>query len=297
MAKPFDAATKQIVEVNPQDWLERLGFPRLRVEIVDADLAAVTTDADRILRTLDPPISLFHFEFEAGRDARRAPQRCHRYNALAETLYDSPIATVLFLLNPRAGRVSEVTGLYERTHPHTGLYLQFRYRVIRVWELSVKSLLAGGLATLPLALLSDISGMEPGTVVETMCRRLTTEAISSDQAETLMTASYLLAGLRFSDTIVASLFKGVLNMEESSTYQAIIERGMTRGIERGLAQGREEGRVDEARRMLRAAGEGRLGVPSASAQERLNSLASADAFEALGRRLFAVETWDALLAS
>ena len=61
MAKSFDATTKQIVEVNPQDWLALLGFPRLPVEVIDADLATVTTDADRILRTLHPPFSAFHF--------------------------------------------------------------------------------------------------------------------------------------------------------------------------------------------------------------------------------------------
>ena len=50
MNKPFDVATKHLVESNPMDWLEYAGLPGSAVEWIETNLTAVTSDADKILR-------------------------------------------------------------------------------------------------------------------------------------------------------------------------------------------------------------------------------------------------------
>jgi hypothetical protein len=51
--KPFDAATKHLIESQPGDWLEYVGLARVAVDVVDADLSTVTADADKVLRIRD----------------------------------------------------------------------------------------------------------------------------------------------------------------------------------------------------------------------------------------------------
>lgn len=82
MAKPFEAATKQLVEAYPDAWLTYLGLqPTGPVAIVDADLAAVTAEADKVPRVDAPVPWLVHIEFQAGADPTLG-QRMRRYNVL-----------------------------------------------------------------------------------------------------------------------------------------------------------------------------------------------------------------------
>ena len=60
-------------------------------------------------------------------------------------------------------------------------------------------------------------------VVAQMKQRFDREAPS--QAKELWSAAYILMGLRYESAMVQSLLRGVVNMKESSTYQAILEEG------------------------------------------------------------------------
>src|SRR5207248_1225546 len=76
-------------------------------------------------------------------------------------------------------------------------------------------------------------------------------------------AAYILLGLRYSPMLAAQLFRGVVSMKESSTYQAILE------------EGRAEGAVAEAKKVLRLQGDEAFGPPdarTAAVIERLNNL-------------------------
>src|SRR5260370_13617143 len=78
---------------------------------------------------------------------------------------------------------------------------------------------------------------------------------------------YILLGLRYSPDLAARLFRGVVSMKESSTYQAILEEGRN--------EGRSEGAVAEAKKLLRTFGEDKLGAPdarTAAAIERIDDL-------------------------
>lgn len=77
-------------------------------------------------------------------------------------------------------------------------------------------------------------------------------------------------------------------MEESATYQAIIERGEVRGEMRG--------RASEARRLIEQIGSKRFGTPSASVLTQLAALTSAEDLERLAGKLLDVENWNKLLS-
>jgi hypothetical protein len=97
-------------------------------------------------------------------------------------------------------------------------------------------------------------------------------------------AAYILLGLRYSPELSARLFRGVVSMKESSTYQAI------------LLEGREEGAVIEARKVLRLQGDNVFGKPDAPTIARIEVL-DLEKLERLLERLPTVSSWQELFTS
>ena len=64
MSKPFDAATRHLVEIDPLAWLELAGLAGTDAELIDANLSTVTSEADRILHVKTPEY-LAHVELQA----------------------------------------------------------------------------------------------------------------------------------------------------------------------------------------------------------------------------------------
>jgi hypothetical protein len=67
----------------------------------------------------------------------------HLYNALLEYWHALPVRSVGILLAPKAN-LAAIHGYHTRQFPGEPPHLEFRYQVIRVWELLVAPLLAGG---------------------------------------------------------------------------------------------------------------------------------------------------------
>jgi predicted transposase YdaD len=122
-------------------------------------------------------------------------------------------------------------------------------------------------------------------VVAQMKERFDREAPS--QAKELWSAAYILMGLRYESAMVQSLLRGVMNMKESTTYQAILEEGE--------AIGEAKGKAEEARKMLLLQGRERFGEPSAKVVALLDAVTDLSRLEALLIRLLHVKTWDELL--
>src|SRR5271157_1408983 len=156
------------------------------------------------------------------------------------------------------------------------------FRVVRTRERPAEEILAGGLATLPLAPLARVKENELPAVVQAMRQRLDREATRS-QAGTLWTATYVLMGLTYSDELIDRLLEGVQSMKESVTYQKI------------LREGRAEGLVEGERRILRRLGGERFGMPDAHIEAALNAIADLERLEQLSDRVLEVTTWDELL--
>jgi predicted transposase YdaD len=206
----------------------------------------------------------------------------------------SPWAEVTVNRSPVAARAADdqcpdrtrLTGTYRRFHPgEEEPYLTFRYSMVRVWQLDPKRLLKGGLPLLALAPISAVTEAELLGIIKQMAQRLQSRRFRK-QAPVVWSAAFILLGLRYSAALAAQLFRGVVSMKESSTYQAILEEGR--------AEGRIEGAVAEARKVLRRLGDKAFGPPdarTAAAIERLDDLAQ---LEELLDRLGAATNWQAL---
>ncbi len=106
------------------------------------------------------------------------------------------------------------------------------------------------------------------------------------KAEVVWGAAFILLGLRYSPALAAELFRGVVSMKESSTYQAILEEGGWR---------RTVGALEEAKRVLRLQGDAAFGLPdqrTATLIERLDNLAR---LEDMLQRVRTAESWKDVL--
>jgi predicted transposase YdaD len=284
--KKFDVTLKALLEDAPEDWPFLAGMCDSKVEVIDADIATISGAADKVLRLQGPPPSLLHFEFQAGPDAS-LPRRVNVYNAALEDRHDLSVASVVVLLRPQAN-LNVLTGTYQRQVPQASEpYRIFRYQVIRVWELPVQSLLTGGLGRLALAPISAVSEAElPGVVRE--MKRHVAHVRDRGRLGRWWTAVYVLMGMRYQDALVEQLLQGVLDMEESTTYQAIIRKGVAEGLAKGALQ--------EARKMVLQLGQRHLQTPApANLQARLEEMQDLDQLEQLILRVTQLRSWDDLL--
>jgi predicted transposase YdaD len=178
-------------------------------------------------------------------------------------------------------------------------YLRFEYQVIRVWELALAPLLQGPLPLLPLAALTNEAQPQIEEVVQRVVERARTET-SPDQGGIIELALFLLLGLRHEQDFIHRLIEGVKEMEESSFYQLILERGEARGVAlgeaRGVALGEALGEAKALRDIILRLGRRHLGEPSPHVVETLMSLSEVERLQQLTDRLLDATSWEELLA-
>jgi hypothetical protein len=279
MPKRFDATGKHLLEAHAGDWTEYLDLQgRKRISVIDANLSTVTAEADKVLRIEDPGPYLAHVELQAGYE-RHLGQRLLRYNVLLQSRHRLPVQSVVVLLRPQADGPA-MTGVVQSRLPGGECYLEFHYKIVRAWQKPVEEVLAGGLGTLPMAPLSDVSPEALPGVIRRMDERLRRETTPAEAA-TLWTATYVLMGLRYPSDVVTELLQGVRAVKESSTYQAIVA----------------EGRADGLRKALLIQGRNRFGPPVAEIVMALESIHSEKRLERLHKRLPEVSNWQELLGA
>lgn len=289
MSKPFDATFKHLLEVRARDCLAFVGLPAQgSVEVVDADVSTITTQADKVICFADPAPALAHLEFQASYDATLS-QRTLRANVLLNDRHHLPVHSIVLLLRPAADG-PEMTGIVRHQHASGRCYLEFQYQVIRLWQKPVDEVLTGGVGTLPLAPLTDVRREALPAVVQRMQERIEHET-SREEAATLWTATYVLMGLRYTPAFSGQLLQGVRAMEESTTYQEIVKKGVAQGVVQGMAQGS----LQEAKKLLLRQGNKRFGPPDEMTSAALEAVVDLERLEALSDRLLDVATWEELL--
>jgi predicted transposase YdaD len=196
-----------------------------------------------------------------------------------------PVQSMAVLLRPAAdGPV--LSGLLQQRLPDGLLYHEFRYNVMRIWEQPVEEIMAGGLATLPLAPIARIPPDELPELLRRMEQRIESEATQNEAAE-LWVSAYLLAGLLYPKDFTRPLFRGIRAMKESSSYQAILEEGRE--------EGRSEGETKEAIKILKKLGTRRFGSPDLSVLATIEAITDLERIESLSERLLDVSSWEELL--
>lgn len=270
MAKPYDSASKFLVDEFPGDWLALAGLPVAGpVEVVDANLATITAEADKVIRVGGAAPWLAHIELQASRDPRLG-SRLFRYNALLDDRHDLPTRSVAVLLRPEAD-AGELAGEHRRGIPGGPEHLVFRYDVLRVWQQPVATFLEGGLGTLSLAPVSDLGGVPVGEVIRAMGPRI--DAAPPDLGGLLWSATSILMGLSYPAAIIQALLSGVRQMKESTMYQAILAEGK--------AEGMLHGELKADRRLLIRQGERRFGPASAVDRAIVEAIAAPGQLEDL----------------
>jgi len=283
--RPFDVTTRLLIDGDPVSWLTWAGLPiEGPVSPIDSDVSTVLAEVDKVLRVDAPSPWLAHLELQSGRD-RDLPYRLLQYYALLLRRHRLPIVSTVILLRPEADG-PEMSGLLEQVGPTGDVTVVFRYQVIRVWERSADDLLRGGLGTLPLVPLAAIDPGRLPALIRQMDLRLRRE-VSPDAIRDFWATTMILMGPRYDEVQVDELLRGVRQMRESVTYQAILREGRD--------EGRVEGRVEGERRLVARLGTQRFGAPGPSVVAALDALTDVDALERLADRLLTAQSWDDLL--
>ncbi|HEX7378280.1 MAG TPA: hypothetical protein VF278_14275 [Pirellulales bacterium] len=213
---------------------------------------------------------------------RDMPARLHLYNAAFYLRFHVPVRSVLVLLRPKADG-DQLTGRLAYTSG--GKRVEFEYDIVRMWQQSVEAFLRGGLGLLPLATLchmpQDIPLAEAlGKVVQEIDRRLLQEC-ERPQAVRLMTAAFILTGLRVKKEDLASIYEGVRVMHESTAYDMAVE----------------EGCVKNSHRVLMKQGRKLFGSPESTVESALTSIQDVERLERMAEAILTAKSWDELLST
>jgi len=295
MAKPFDATLKQLVDRYCQDWVgficEQVGLPPNSVAVpLDSDLSTLSLQSDKLFRVAPPHGGLIHLELQSAWGGDLPPQ-LHYYNTFAAYKHNTlPVRTVLLLLRPEADS-PKLTGRLSYTD-EIGEYLNFRYHVLRLWQIPYQHLLDGPVGLLPLALLTDDAAPLLSELVTKVDMRLEHDRVSKESHSELLSACNILLGLRYDNAMIQSLFRELRTMRESSTYQAILDEGRLEG----RLEGEKRGELQGLREAIIDATDVKLGLPPVSLTEKLESIVDREQLRRLIRVAVRATSWDEIIA-
>lgn len=288
MPMPFDATLKAILQKFTRDFEEQLGLVGPQpATVLNVDLSTVSAATDIVLGYGDPPVGLVDLNFQSSRDADLA-RRLLMYNALLHHRYGVPVHSVVVLLRPVADDPVLTGELRYQSRPRRGKVV-FHYEVVRLWQRPVRRVLRGSRGTLPLAPLCRLPENVPledalAGVIRRIDDRLQREA-PPEEAAMLLSATYVLSGLRVARETAEQLFQGVRAMKESTTYQAILDEGRQEGQRKGVQQ------------TLLRQGRHKFGAPSDAITATLTAITDLDRLERMADQLLVVSSWDELLAT
>ncbi len=276
----FDVSTKELVWDGPAAWLERFGIgPPGPVDVIDSDITTLAAAADKVIKVGGPEPYLVNLELQSSHDTELVETTWYRQAALYHR-HKLPVLTVLVLLRRQANSPS-FTGSFEIRMRDGWQTNQYNYRVVRLWEENPEPYLTSGVNLVPLAPLTKVSQNELPALVGRMDARISAEP--RPKAMKLWTAAYLLMGLRYSEDVVSHLLEGVLDMQESTTYQAILRQG----------------RVTGEQQVLIRQGTKRFGKPDTATLAAIEAIRDIERLEALCERILDmdVHSWNSLLSA
>jgi len=246
MAHRFDATPKDIVADHPDDFARVFGLPvEGPVTALSVDLSTISAATDVALGFGQPVRHVVDLNFQSGPDVG-LPARLHLYNAALHSRHGVTVQLILILLRKKAD-AAEWTG--RMTYGERDGRVEFGYRVIRLWQEPVESD-------------RRLRGVE-----------------NRAEAIRLMTASYILTGLRVAKSDLASIDQGIGLMQESTAFDEAIEEGELRG------------KIDILLRM----GRKRFGVSEANADGKLAAIRDLDRLDRLADSILSVDSWQELL--
>ena len=152
-----------------------------------------------------------------------------------------------------------MTGKYAASLPGGTQFLEYRYNIVRIWELPPEIFLQSGIGILALAPLSCINEADLPKLVTKIRKRVERELSPADQVD-FWGGLAILMGLRLEGGLIDQLLKGAKNMRGSSYAQMLIE------------EGREEGLLEEARKNILRIVRLRFGITDIQLESALASI-------------------------
>ncbi len=161
--------------------------------------------------------------------------------------------------------------------------MNFAYEIVRLWERPADSFLKGTLGTLPFAVLGTLTEGVPivdalATVAKQLMERIQKETIP-EHGRKLLTAAFLLTGLRVTRAEASQVFRGVRQMRDSDTYLAILD----------------EGREEQIKADILIIANERFGTANESVLSQLSSINDLERLRRLFRRILKSTNWQDLL--
>jgi predicted transposase YdaD len=253
MPMQFDATLKNLAREHPRAFLAAFDRPPPEVvSLLNVDLSTVTTAADFVAGLGDPPEEIVHIDFQTSASATKHADILV-YNALLHRHYSVPVHSILVLLRPQAAHPNLSGVVSYSARPERGK-MDFSYEVVRIWEHSADDFLSGDVGTAPLAMLGQLPEGIPladglAAFAQRLIARLDKET-PRDEQRRLLTAAFLLTGLRVPREIAFDIFRKVSAMKESDTYLAILDEGAERQAKDDILMLGEDrfGSVDEQTR-------------------------------------------------
>ncbi len=282
MPLPFDATLKDMVCRRPADFsagfhLHGTGTPA----VLNVELSLVSAATDVVLGFGNPPHELVDLNFQSSSDESLV-ERLLLYNVLLHYRYGVPIHSLVILLRPAADSPQLTGRLRYRGQGRRG-WIDFRYEVIRLWQIPVRRLLRAELGLLPLAVLGQLSaGMRTERCSPASSRRFSGAVLSEatlGDARQIMTETFFLTGARVSREAVLRLYSGVRLVVESTSYDYVLDQG----------------RIDALRETLLVVGRERFGTADEATQAAVTSLTDLDRLRRMAARLVRVNSWQELL--
>jgi predicted transposase YdaD len=284
----FDVSTKELVWDGPAAWLERFGIgPPGPVDVIDSDITTLTAAADKVIRVVEPESYLVNVELQSSHDKELVETTWFRQAALYHR-HRLPVLTVLVLLRSATNSPS-ITGIFEIRMRDGWQTNQYNYRVVRMWDEDPQPYLTSEINLVQLAPLTNVSELELPGLVRRMQVRISAEP--RPNAQKLWTAAYLLMGLRYSEEVVSHLLEGALDMQESTTYQAILREGRNEGL--------IGGRIAGERQVLIRLGTKKFGTPDTETLAAIEAIRDIDRLDSLGLRIVDPDVcdWNSLLSA
>ena len=225
----FDNVCKRLAEYFPHDfatWL--LGHPVSEVEILKTELGNEPIHADSVL-LLKLRDAILHLEFQTTlKSDPPLPLRMLDYWVRLHRKYGLPVTQFVIVLEETSAEIPTEFRAANTWH---------RYEVVKLWErdAEIPEALLGILPLVPLMRTSH-----PKRLLSQVADRLQQIEPLSLRSD-LIACTNVLAGLRFDLTLVNTLLTEEV-MENSVTYQYIIQKGELRGELRGELKGELKGR-------------------------------------------------------
>jgi len=282
MSMPFDATLKDLGRDYPTDLLTTFDqAPTGAVALLNVDLSTITTAADLVVGIGDPLEDVVHVDFQSSAAAWKHADVL-TYNALLHAEYHIPVHSIVILLRPQAAH-SNLNGVVSYATRSGRGSMNFAYEIVRLWERPAETFLNGALGTLPFAVLGTLPEGVPivdalAAVAQRLIERIEREA-SADQGRKLLTAAFLLAGLRVTRAVARQVFRGVSQMRDSDTYLAILD----------------EGREEQIKADILLLAVERFGPAEESMLTQLNGITDLERLRRLFRRLLKSNSWQDLL--